>query len=114
RPVTPDGRPILGPDPDVAGLYYATGHGRNGVLPAALTGEVIGDLLTKGETDVDLAPLSPTRSFPEIPEPDILTPDTWPPARFSMYATCAFCNAKLDGDGGPSGLGVGRRIAFDE
>ena len=31
-----------------------------------------------------------------------------------MYTTCAFCNAKLDGDGGPSGLGVGRRIAFDE
>jgi len=31
-----------------------------------------------------------------------------------VYSTCAFCNAKLDGDGGPSGLGVGRRIAFDE
>ena len=31
-----------------------------------------------------------------------------------MYTTCAFCNAKLVGDGGPSGLGVGRRIAFDE
>ncbi len=31
-----------------------------------------------------------------------------------MYTTCAFCNAKVDGDGGPSGLGVGRRIAFDE
>src|SRR5205809_7241729 len=31
-----------------------------------------------------------------------------------MYRTCAFCNGKLDGDGGPSGLGVGRRIAFDE
>ena len=31
-----------------------------------------------------------------------------------MYKTCAFCNAKLDGDGGPSGLGVGRRLAFDE
>src|SRR2546425_11250276 len=31
-----------------------------------------------------------------------------------MYTTCAFCNGKLDGDGGPSGLGVGRRIAFDE
>jgi hypothetical protein len=32
----------------------------------------------------------------------------------SMYTTCAFCNASLDGDGGPSGLGVGRRLAFDE
>ena len=31
-----------------------------------------------------------------------------------MYTTCAFCNARLDGDGGPSGLGVGRRLAFDE
>jgi hypothetical protein len=31
-----------------------------------------------------------------------------------MYATCAFCNATFDGDGGPSGLGVGRRLAFDE
>ena len=31
-----------------------------------------------------------------------------------MYRTCAFCNSKLDGDGGPSGLGVGRRLAFDE
>src|SRR5205823_1305435 len=28
--------------------------------------------------------------------------------------TCAFCNSKLDGDGGPSGLGVGKRLAFDE
>jgi hypothetical protein len=31
-----------------------------------------------------------------------------------MYTTCAFCNGKLDGDGGPSGLGVGKRLAFDE
>src|SRR2546421_10242497 len=31
-----------------------------------------------------------------------------------MFKTCAFCNSKLDGDGGPSGLGVGKRLAFDE
>jgi hypothetical protein len=31
-----------------------------------------------------------------------------------MFHTCAFCNAPFDGDGGPSGLGVGRRLAFDE
>ena len=31
-----------------------------------------------------------------------------------MFRSCAFCNASFDGDGGPSGLGVGRRIAFDE
>src|SRR2546422_564473 len=31
-----------------------------------------------------------------------------------VFSSCAFCNAAFDGDGGPSGLGVGRRIAFDE
>src|SRR5256714_14768258 len=31
-----------------------------------------------------------------------------------MFRTCAFCNGKLDGDGGPTDLGVGRRLAFDE
>ncbi|HLZ44238.1 MAG TPA: hypothetical protein VKQ05_01000 [Gemmatimonadales bacterium] len=31
-----------------------------------------------------------------------------------MFSRCGFCNAAFDGDGGPSGLGIGRRIAFDE
>ena len=31
-----------------------------------------------------------------------------------MFRSCAFCNAAFDGDGGPSGLGIGRRLAFDE
>ncbi len=61
RPVTPDGRPILGADPEIPGLWYATGHGRNGILLAALTGDVIADLLTKGATDVDIAALAPAR-----------------------------------------------------
>jgi len=61
RPVTPDGRPLLGPDPDVRGLWYATGHGRNGILLAGLTGEVIGSLVTTGMTDVDIASLAPER-----------------------------------------------------
>ena len=54
RPVTPDGLPLLGPDPDVDGLWYATGHGRNGILLAALTGDVIADLITTGTTSVDI------------------------------------------------------------
>src|SRR5207245_476409 len=48
RPVTGDGRPIVGPDPDVERLWYAAGHGRNGILLAALTGEISADLVTKG------------------------------------------------------------------
>lgn len=61
RPVTPDGRPILGADPDVHGLWYATGHGRNGILLAGLSGDIIGDLLATGRTDLDIGQLSVTR-----------------------------------------------------
>ena len=45
RPGTPDDLPILGPDPEVAGLVYATGHFRNGILLAPLTGERVGGFL---------------------------------------------------------------------
>jgi hypothetical protein len=31
-----------------------------------------------------------------------------------VYTTCAFCSGALGGDGGASGLGVGKRLAFDE
>lgn len=54
RPMTPDGLPLLGPDPEIDGLWYATGHGRNGILLAALTGDVIADLITTGTTAVDI------------------------------------------------------------
>jgi glycine oxidase len=61
RPVTPDGRPILGPDPDLTGLWYATGHGRNGILLAAITGEIIADLMTSGRTEHEITPLAVSR-----------------------------------------------------
>ncbi|HLZ44237.1 MAG TPA: glycine oxidase ThiO [Gemmatimonadales bacterium] len=61
RPITPDGRPIVGADPDIRRLWYATGHGRNGVLLAGLTGEIIGDLVATGNTEVEIASLAPER-----------------------------------------------------
>jgi len=61
RPLTPDGRPIVGADPDVRGLWYATGHGRNGVLLAGLTGDIIASLITTGESEVEIASLAPER-----------------------------------------------------
>jgi glycine oxidase len=61
RPVTPDGLPILGSDPEVTGLWYATGHGRNGILLAGITGEIIADLLATGRSDFDISQLSVTR-----------------------------------------------------
>jgi glycine oxidase len=45
RPVSPDGRPIVGAEPRLKGLWYATGHGRNGILLAGITGVIIRELL---------------------------------------------------------------------
>jgi glycine oxidase len=61
RPVTPDGRPLIGPDPEVEGLWYATGHGRKGILLGPLTGEIIRDLVLDGATSWDISSCSVTR-----------------------------------------------------
>ena len=45
RPRTSDDLPVLGPDSEIEGLFYATGHYRNGVLLAPITAQVIADLL---------------------------------------------------------------------
>ena len=61
RPMTPDGLPIIGREPLLNGLWYATGHGRNGILLAGLTGVLLRQLID-GEPPVkDLRALSPTR-----------------------------------------------------
>ena len=61
RPLSPDGLPILGPDPDVPALVYACGHGRNGILLAPITGESIGALVAGEAPDADLSPFSIAR-----------------------------------------------------
>lgn len=61
RPMSPDGRPILGFDPEVGGLVYATGHGRNGILLGPLTGEIVRDLVVQGETPWPIGPYAITR-----------------------------------------------------
>ena len=52
RPGTPDGLPIVGREPSLEGLWYATGHGRSGILLAGITGTIINHLLS-GETTVE-------------------------------------------------------------
>ena len=65
RPGTPDGFPILGADPEIPNLVYATGHFRNGILLAPLTGERVGALLSHGEWCADVRPFHVAR-FGEI------------------------------------------------
>jgi len=61
RPVSPDGHPILGPDPEVAGLWYASGHGRNGILLAALSAELLARQYAGEPDEHDLSALAPSR-----------------------------------------------------
>jgi len=51
RPATPDELPALGDDPSEAGVVYALGHYRNGVLLAPITAKLIGDLVADGRRD---------------------------------------------------------------
>lgn len=54
RPMTPDGLPIIGGEPTLRGLWYATGHGRNGILLAGITGVLLRQLLDGETTAVEL------------------------------------------------------------
>jgi glycine oxidase len=45
RPGSPDGVPVIGPHPDIEGLYINTGHYRNGVLLAPASARLLADLI---------------------------------------------------------------------
>ena len=61
RPGSPDGLPIIGRLPGYENVYVASGHFRNGVLLAPITGTLIAEMLTQGKTSLSLEPFSPAR-----------------------------------------------------
>lgn len=61
RPGTADDLPIFGVDPRAPGVFYATGHYRNGILLAPVTAEFITECVLDGKTSVDIAPFSVRR-----------------------------------------------------
>jgi glycine oxidase len=63
RPATPDGAPAIGPGA-VAGLHWATGHHRNGILLAPLTAEMVVAALLGESPCADAACVAPTRFAP--------------------------------------------------
>jgi len=60
RPGTPDNCPVVGAG-SLAGLFWATGHHRNGVLLAPITASAIAALIAGDQSDSALAPFSPDR-----------------------------------------------------
>jgi glycine oxidase len=56
RPWTPDELPYLGTMPGSLGLYIASGHGRNGILLAPVTGQLMAELLRDEQPSLSLTP----------------------------------------------------------
>ena len=61
RPCSADGLPVLGPCGEIDGLFYATGHYRNGILLAPVTGELIAAAIVEGVTSSLLTPFRADR-----------------------------------------------------
>jgi glycine oxidase len=60
RPGTPDDLPILGPT-EVAGVFVATGHFRNGILLAPITAQIMANLVVGRSSPMDISNFSPGR-----------------------------------------------------
>jgi glycine oxidase len=53
--------PVIGRSADVDGVYYATGHYRNGILLAPITGAALADEITSGVRPILLEAFAPDR-----------------------------------------------------
>ncbi|HVG28548.1 MAG TPA: FAD-dependent oxidoreductase [Pyrinomonadaceae bacterium] len=67
RPRADDELPVLGASREIENLFYATGHYRNGILLAPLTGALVAEMVMSGATPAPLAPFSPARFRRAIP-----------------------------------------------
>jgi glycine cleavage system aminomethyltransferase T/glycine/D-amino acid oxidase-like deaminating enzyme len=62
--MTPDSNPLVGPMPGVPGLYFAAGLSLNGFGGAGGIGRSLAELITQGETELDLYGYRPWRFGP--------------------------------------------------
>ena len=72
RPRAADGLPVLGQCAEIAGVFYATGHYRNGILLAPLTGEIMASAITGNGIDPALDMFSPNRFGRDELEPRLV------------------------------------------
>jgi len=67
RPWAPDSLPILGPWPDVDGLWVATAHFRSGILLAPITARLMSDWMTTGRPGLEVEEFAPDRFLTREP-----------------------------------------------
>jgi glycine oxidase len=79
RPGTPDNAPAIGASA-LAGLTWATGHHRNGILLAPLTAQLVVEQLTGEKPDEALMRACDPRRFAANPTPSDPTPSDYAPS----------------------------------
>ena len=73
RPLSPDGKPIIGPVPGLESVLLATGHATKGIHLGPITGRIITDYICHGSTRVvsDMGQFLPDR-FADTEDADFL------------------------------------------
>ncbi len=61
RPSTPDSLPVIGPIPGKPRVTLAFGHGHLGLTLGSITGKLVSEMVTGGESSIDLRPFAPER-----------------------------------------------------
>jgi glycine oxidase len=70
RPYSPTRRPLLCRAPGLTNVVLATGHHRNGIVLAPITGKLICELITTGQPSLSLEPFGVPREPLPPPGPD--------------------------------------------
>lgn len=64
RPAPADSLPLIGAVPGHPGTYLAFGHHHIGMTSGPKTGRLLAAMITRGQTDLDMTPYSPSRFAP--------------------------------------------------
>jgi glycine/D-amino acid oxidase-like deaminating enzyme len=79
--MSPDGRFLAGPVPEVPGLWVASGCNGSGFSSSPAIGEALAGWITGGRPPVDLSSLSPAR-FGGLPDSTLVERGTWQYAHY--------------------------------
>ena len=66
RPHCIDGIPVIGESDRIKNLYYATGHGGEGVTLGPITGKIISQLIIEGDCKYDISRYLPSRFLKRV------------------------------------------------
>ncbi len=61
RPSMPDSLPVIGQAPKHENIYFSLGHQHLGLTQGAITGKIIGQLICKQKTEIDISPFCISR-----------------------------------------------------